>query len=106
MSGYYVVTVAGGNAPLDLGQGSIQEVTMTSSTAISTPANLVPGPFWLHLIQGSAGEWPVTFSADYIGIDPTAFSGPGVAAGSLVILSLAVTDHLTIIYNGRRTAPA
>ena len=104
--GYYVVPVSNGIAPLDLSYGIVQEVTLTSSTSILTPANLVPGPFWIHLIQDNVGNWPVTFSGSYSGIDPTGFSGVSSGAGTLVILSLAVTDHFTIVYNGVNYGPA
>ncbi len=103
--GYYVVPVSAGVAPLDLSLGSVQEVTVTEATLISTPLNLQPGPFWIVLIQGGAGEYDVTFSADYIGIDPTAFSGSGVTAGMTTRLSLVVTDDLTITYLGVTYGP-
>ncbi len=103
--GYYIVPVVGATANLDLSLGSIQVVNLTEDTAISVPANLLPGPFWLKLIQDSTGGWAVTFPADYIGIDPTYFSGSGVAANTVTILELAVQDDLQISYLGVTYGP-
>jgi hypothetical protein len=89
-----------------LSLGVIQEVTLTENTAISVPANLQPGPFWLKLIQDATGGWAVTFPADYLGIDPTYFSGPGTPPGTIFILALAVQDDLQISYLGPTYGPA
>lgn len=103
--GYYIVPVTDGVAAPDLSLGNIQVITATQDTSISTPLNLQPGPFWLKLIQDSTGGWAFTFSSDFVGIDPTSFSGPGAPANSVTILQLAVEDDLEISYLGVTYGP-
>ena len=104
--GYYIVPVSGGTAALDLSLGSIQVVNLTSSsTLLATPDNLQPGPFWIKLIQDATGGRAVTLSADYIGMDPTEFSGAICLPSTYVVLSLAVQDDLQISYLGINYGP-
>ncbi len=98
--GFYIVPVVAGTATPDLGQGAIQEITLTEDTAIETPANLESGPFWMRLIQDSTGGWLATFSGAYA-FSGTEFSGLGVPASTVVNLQLAVQDDMTISYLGR-----
>lgn len=104
--GYYIVPVTGGNALLDLSLGNIQVVNLlVASTNVGTPANRQPGPFWVKVIQDATGGRSVTFSADYLDVDPTAFSGPGTPANSVTILIFAVQDDLEISYLGLQYGP-
>ena len=104
--GYYIVPVSGGSAALDLSLGSIQVVTLTtSSTLLATPANIQPGPFWIKLIQDATGGRAVTLSAAYTGITATDFSGAICLPSTYVVLSLAVQDDLQISYLGITYGP-
>lgn len=102
---YYAVPMVNGMANLDLDQGNIQAVSLVQDTVILNPSGNGVN-FSVVLEQDVTGGHAVTFGDRFLGVDPTEFSGTGVAGMTRTILQFAIRPDRTIIFIGVTYGPA
>lgn len=98
---------AGATALMDLLQGEVQYVLLTSDVTVPVPLNPRPGPFFMTFVQDSTGNHAVSLSGTAWSslIDPTMWSGSGVSGNTTVTVPCVVLNNGTIILNGIVSGP-